>query len=785
MLIKRWFANLVNRAVAFVVLTIVLSAVAVAVVSSLVSRAELEAQASERVKTIADLVADDLDARLAQRRDTLAHVAEGFAMEENVLTSRARVLIRREIALQHMFDGVYLFDTNGNVIAEHPEQYQQTGLNISGREYFRQTSNQLTPIISEPYVSNYQDQPAIMMTAPVFDHRQRFIGVLGGAVLLAGDNFMQEISSVRIGKTGYVGIATRSGVTLAHGRTGETMTPLRLENPVLRDAMSGFEGTARTDNGDGAETIMSVRQMSQVPWFVAAVWPSDEAYAPVSRLSATFAQVLLIVILVVIPLALIVFRRLMAPLRKLGFQISERHLGIRTEPVDVAGGSEIRQVAETFNTVMEERDEVLASLAEREAFFRSLTQSAPIGIIQTDVLGRIEFVNPAFERIVGMDSNDLLHIPLIKGVYGEDRARAVADWREALRNNVVFVGRFRLKTRREQQLVWADVMTAIIGTEERTLGTITVVRDITHELEIEAELAEEQERADSILGVLQEGVLMLDVDGIIRYANEAACGFLGLPESCEQANFFERVAIENENRRWERDDFLRSADVDSLYATMRNNRGRTFDVDLTMLHLRRGSDHHQLILVIRDDSERRREEERLSWEATHDSLTGLLNRRAFNSSLVKCLGDASKMAVASVLVLIDLDYFKPVNDEGGHLLGDDLLKRLSDMLRMSVRQSDTVARLGGDEFGIILPGCGIERAAELAETIRRGIESIRIEQDGKSFGVTASIGLTEMSEGDSGPREVIARADDGSYAAKARGRNQVVTVPLPPQNRRI
>ncbi|WP_227537975.1 sensor domain-containing diguanylate cyclase [Marinobacter vulgaris] len=780
---KRWFASLVNRAVAFVVAAIVLSALAVALISSMVTRSELEAQAREQVETIASLVASDLDTRLAQRRDTLAHVAEGLAMEENVLSARARVLIRREIALQHLFDGIYLFDTSGNVIAEHPQQYQQTGLNVSGREYFQQTSNQLTPMISAPYVSNYEDRPAIMMTAPIFDHRQRFIGVLGGALMLAGDNFMEEISTVRIGKSGYVGVATRSGVTLSHGRTGETMTPLRLENPVLRDAMGGYEGTQRTRNQEGTETIMSVRQMSQVPWFVAAVWPAREAYAPASRLTDSFVQVLLIVILVVAPLALIVFRRLMAPLRNLGFQISERHLGIRAEPVDVAGGSEIRQVAETFNTVMEERDEVMASLAEREAFFRSLTQSAPIGIIQTDVLGRIEFVNPAFEQIVGIDSNDLLHSPLIDGVYEDDLPGAVDKWRAALKNNAVFRGRFRLKTPEDRPLVWADVMTAVIGTEERTLGTITVVRDITHELEIEAELAEEQERADSILGVLQEGVLMLDVDGVIRYANDAACGFLGLPEGCEQASFFECVAIESENRCWGPEDLLFSADIDSLYGTMRNSLGRTFDVDLAMLHLHRDSDHHQLIVVIRDDSERRREEERLSWEATHDSLTGLLNRRAFNSSLVKCLGEAGTKAADSVLMLIDLDYFKPVNDEGGHLMGDDLLGRLSDLLRVSVRQSDTVARLGGDEFGIILPACGLARAAELAETIRRGVESIRIEQNGKSFGVTASIGLTAMSAADGGPLEVMARADEGAYAAKAGGRNRVVTMPPPPRDR--
>ena len=160
---------------------------------------------------------------------------------------------------------------------------------------------------------------------------------------------------------------------------------------------------------------------------------------------------------------------------------------------------------------MEERDEVLSSLAEREAFFRSLTQSAPIGIIQTDVLGRIEFVNPAFERIIGVSSSDLQHTPLIQGVYEEDQAGTVEAWREALRSKTVFRGRFRLKSRSGGGVVWADAMTAVIETEERSLGTITVVRDITHELEIEAELAEQQKRADSILGVLQEGVLMVDL----------------------------------------------------------------------------------------------------------------------------------------------------------------------------------------------------------------------------------------------------------------------------------
>lgn len=778
-MIRRWFASLVNRAVVFVMAGIVLSALVVVVVSSWVSRSELEAQARQQVSTIADLVADDLDSRLAQRRDTLAHVAEGLAMDVQVLRTRAKALVRRNVALQHSFDGVFLIDPDGNVIASFPEKYQALGQNVRDRQYFKDTSGQLTPVISDPFVSKYRDKPAIMMTAPIFDHRQRFIGMIAGGVLLEGDNFMKEASSIQIGKTGYVTVATRNGMVLAHGRTGESMVPVRIENQRVRDAMEGFEGVARTHNAMGDDTIMSVRQLSQVPWYVGAVWPAKEAYAPASRLTDSFVLVLLGVLLVALPVAMIVFRRLLAPLRLLGTQISDRHLGVRTVPVDEVGGLEIRQVAETFNTVMEERDEVMASLAEREAFFRSLTKSAPIGIVQTDVLGRIEFVNPAFEQIVGVASTDLQHSTLIEGVYEEDRPGAVEAWRHALQNRSIFRARFRLKSLMKN-LVWADVMTAVIDTEEKTLGTITVVRDITHELEIENQLAEEQARADSILGVLQEGVLMVDGNGIIRYANKAAGGFMGIGGSGEGENFFDHITIGDETRRWNPEDFLHGGDEENLYTTMRNRQGDIWDIELNVLHLRPGTERHRVVFVIRDDSERRQEEERLSWEATHDSLTGLLNRRAFNASLIRCMTELSARSNDSMLMMIDLDYFKPVNDEGGHLLGDDLLMQLANLLVQTVRQSDTVARLGGDEFGVILPACGQGRAEALAEQIRAGIEAVRLEHEGRSFGVTASIGLTALTRADAGPREAVARADEGTYAAKAQGRNRVVVMPSPP-----
>ncbi|PPI85112.1 diguanylate cyclase [Marinobacter maroccanus] len=780
MLIKRWLGSLANRAVALVVVAIILTALLVTVAGFLLSRSELEQQARNQVETIATLIAGELDDKLALRLEALNHVAQNLTMSSDVLDARARVLTRRQTALEHLFDAVYLMDEKGLVIAEHPEDYQQAGLNVSNREYFQRISSTLTPVISEPYISNYQEKPAIMVAAPIFDHRQRFIGVLGGAIALDGNNFLDQFINIRIGTTGSLGVATRSGFVVVNQRDDEAMTPVRVANPVLREAMEGFEGTLDTRDSNGEKTIMSVQQLTQVPWFVSASWPAREALAPITRTVDALVWILLVVILLIAPLALWRFRRLMAPLKTLGVQIRERHLGMRSDPVDVSGGKEIRQVAEIFNTVTDERDEVLVSLAEREAFFRSLTQSAPIGIVQTDVLGRIEFANPAFEAIVGQPAEELTYSYLANRVHNTDRLEATAGWKNAIRNQSVFRGRLRLKSPAPDRVIWADMMTAAIHTPDKALGTITVVRDISHELEVEEALRTEQQRAETILRVLQEGVLMVDVEGVIRFANDAACRLLGTDGECVLRNFFQLVTIETEDREFTAQEFLSGEDLDSLYVTLRNSLGVPFPIDLTMLHIRQGREDERLVFVLRDDSDRRRQEERLSWEATHDSLTQLLNRRAFNASLVRCLGEADRQEVRSVLMLIDLDYFKPVNDEGGHLLGDDLLKRLADLFKDSVRQSDTVARLGGDEFGIILPACGMARAQALAERIRADVEALRLEHDGRSFGVTTSIGLTELTPEDSGPREVMARADEGSYIAKSRGRNRVVVVPSPP-----
>ena len=778
-LIKRWFDSLVNRAVALVVAFVVVSAVVVTAIGTELSRAELERQAHDQVEAIAETVSRELDLKLAQRLDVLSLIADDFPSSTVLLQNRARVLLRNQTALLHLFDATFVLDAEGSILAANPPRYSVPDFNAADRSFFADVSAQLTPIISQPYTTVIDSQPGVMVAIPLFDRQKRFMGVLGGLIRLQGDNFMREFADVRVGDAGYVRLISREGVVLADGKTDRVMVPVAPDRPSVMRAMEGFEGVARDRPDRSVATITAYRQMVQVPWFVAAVWPEHEAFAPVTRMRDGFSWTLLAVITALAPLAFWFFHRLMAPLRNLSVQIYQRHTGERAQPVSETGGQEVRNVASVFNLVRQERDEIMGSLVEREAFFRSLTQNAPIGIVHTNILGRVEFVNPALLDILGKTESGLVNQYLISVVAAEDREGAMAGWRRALTRRSFFRTRLRLLSSRGPGYVWVDAMTSVIQLPDQDLGTITVVRDITREMRFEQALREEQQRADSILDVLQEGVMMVDKSGLIRYANGAACSFLALGEECSGHNFFDSVTIRFSDEVMAPEAFLTGDEIDNRYVTLENADGVVYDIDLTMLHLRRGEVQERLVFVLRDDNERRREEERLSWEATHDALTQLFNRRAFTAALLKALAQAPDQQVPSILMMIDLDHFKPVNDEGGHQLGDDLLKRLADLFSGSVRQSDTVARMGGDEFAILLPGCGMARAEALAETLRSQVQALKLEHGGRMFGVTVCIGLTPVSPKDGDPKTVMSRADEGCYIAKSRGRNAVVPMPVP------
>lgn len=163
----------------------------------------------------------------------------------------------------------------------------------------------------------------------------------------------------------------------------------------------------------------------------------------------------------------------------------------------------------------------------------------------------------------------------------------------------------------------------------------------------------------------------------------------------------------------------------------------------------------------------------MSYQATHDVLTGLLNRREFEIRLEQSISDVKKNKRNHALCYMDLDEFKVVNDTCGHVAGDTLLKDLSNHLAEKIRGTDTIARLGGDEFGLLLPLCKIEKAREIAENLREIIKQFQFCWDNKIFDVGVSIGLVEINENTGTLTDALKAADSACYIAKDLGKNRI------------
>ncbi|MGM0987937.1 MAG: diguanylate cyclase [Pseudomonadota bacterium] len=197
------------------------------------------------------------------------------------------------------------------------------------------------------------------------------------------------------------------------------------------------------------------------------------------------------------------------------------------------------------------------------------------------------------------------------------------------------------------------------------------------------------------------------------------------------------------------------------------------DVHTSAIHV--AGEFIGLVGVVRDITQHRHEDALRRWEAEHDPLTGLLNRRGLERRLEEAFVAWEKAGTPSALLVFDLDHFKPINDAGGHALGDSMLRQVAAAMSAETRSSDHAARQGGDEFAMLLPGCELPRALGIAESLRQRIAALGLEQHGRTWRVTVSIGVSHFQQHDPRMENIVERADAASYAAKSRGRDGVAS----------
>jgi diguanylate cyclase (GGDEF)-like protein/PAS domain S-box-containing protein len=192
----------------------------------------------------------------------------------------------------------------------------------------------------------------------------------------------------------------------------------------------------------------------------------------------------------------------------------------------------------------------------------------------------------------------------------------------------------------------------------------------------------------------------------------------------------------------------------------------------TMRSIGEENGYQNVLVTCEDITEARILSEKLEYQAKHDALTGLINRAEFENRLRRVL-NAETASSVHALCYLDLDRFKVINDTSGHLAGDELLRRVSDILNTVVRKRDTLARMGGDEFAVLLEHCPLEQAERVANELLRSIETLRFEWEGKPYSLGVSIGLVPIQKNSDTLTDILSAADAACYAAKDSGRNRV------------
>lgn len=290
-------------------------------------------------------------------------------------------------------------------------------------------------------------------------------------------------------------------------------------------------------------------------------------------------------------------------------------------------------------------------------------------------------------------------------------------------------------------------------------------------------LQEREAFLDSVLNAAPQGMFVANMKGNITYMNPALLEMLGISTDVPMQTWLTQVHtddLEGAKDMWLHSLQTGSDFVRQLRFLRSDNELLWLDIHARVVMLSQDGHTLGLVGVVKDITERRQQEAIQRWEAEHDPLTGLLNRRGFERRLEEAFADFQKTSTPSALLLFDLDHFKPINDEGGHALGDEMLRRIAQVVAWEVRRSDHVARQGGDEFGVLLPSCTLAQARRIAESLRQSVSEISVTHAGKEYMVTLSIGVTTFDDIDTSVEDVLARADAGSYKAKEHGRDGVV-----------
>jgi len=310
--------------------------------------------------------------------------------------------------------------------------------------------------------------------------------------------------------------------------------------------------------------------------------------------------------------------------------------------------------------------------------------------------------------------------------------------------------------------------------EELFLARLSAMRRF---IEVQNSIEQQRERLQAILESVGEGVYGVDNDGKLTFVNHATLKVLGSDndDSLLGVSAFDALHYAEDDRHAEdqlRDAYGKDAKLRCWETRFKHHSGKPIPVECTVHPLKLNGQQDGSVIAFRDISNQKMLEEKLRWQATHDHLTDLYNRRYFESKLEKEIRQAQRTGMKNAMIYIDLDRFKYVNDTAGHDTGDRILVEISKVLSKILRRNDVVARIGGDEFAILLKNVDSALAVNLANEYRSALNSISVNGNQHTYHVHASFGVAMIDDDAMTAGDLMANADIACHIAKRMGRNQ-------------
>lgn len=466
-------------------------------------------------------------------------------------------------------------------------------------------------------------------------------------------------------------------------------------------------------------------------------------------------------------------------------------LGNRRLRSDIKRVDELGQLSEDFNAMLEalvENEHKISvaqkKLAQSEERFHLAMQGSNDGLWDWEIATDKVYYSSKWKSMLGYEDHEIgdTYDEWTSRMHPDDLTKAKAAIAAHLRGETDSYENIHRIRHRDGHWRWHLERGMAVhdahGNAVRMVGTNS---DITERKLAEDVLFEEKERALVTLHSIADAVITTDKEGVVNYLNTAAEQLTGWSNAAAMGKSIQDIfTLRNEITLKELENPVMRClhegvvvDIATL-AVFTNRQGEHISTDSTSAPIRdRNAKIIGAVLVFHDVGETRELTRKMSWQATHDSLTGLLNRSEFERLLEENINEVKQDNKHHALLYLDLDQFKIVNDTCGHIAGDQLLKQIAFLLQEQIRESDHLARLGGDEFGVLLSGCPQQEAIKIALKLLAVVNEFRFVWQEKTFEIGVSIGLVQIDGNAAGITSVLSAADVACYAAKDLGRNRI------------